>query len=38
MFQKSIPLEYLDWARDKYQRLERGFVRRNRTTKLLLFA
>jgi hypothetical protein len=32
-FQKSISLEYLDWARDKYQRFERKFTLLNRLIK-----
>jgi len=32
-FQKSMSLEYLDWARDKYQRFERKFTLWNRLIK-----
>lgn len=32
-FQKSMSLEYLDWARDKYQRFERKFTFWNRLIK-----
>jgi hypothetical protein len=35
-FQKSFPLEYLDWARGKYQRFERKFVIVNRLIKWFL--
>ncbi len=35
-FQKSFPLEYLDWAKGKYQRFERKFVIVNRIVKWFL--